>query len=151
MINGVSHSCLFRTNLVSFRTFRRPLFHKPVYWLGLFCRFLQQDSSSNSNGQSFSGNCCTNRKVYIHLEYVQYFFKTWIKSSSDKIFVEHINVLWGHTSWTQWVAMHRTLDTTSVSYCIYYMLTTAMYCTPYTTNLCQGAKAYAQVAYFGLA
>ena len=67
--------CSFRTNLVSFRTFRRPLFPKPVYQLGLFCRFLQQDGSSNSNGQSFSGKCCTNRKVYIHFEYVQCFSK----------------------------------------------------------------------------
>ena len=38
------HSCSFRTNWASFRTFRRPLFPKPVSRLGLFCRFLQQDS-----------------------------------------------------------------------------------------------------------
>ena len=31
-----SHSCSFRTNLVSLRTFRCPLFSKPVSWLGLF-------------------------------------------------------------------------------------------------------------------
>ena len=30
------HSCSFRTNLVSFRTFRRPLFSKPVFCPGLF-------------------------------------------------------------------------------------------------------------------
>ena len=36
----------FRTNLISFRNFRRPLFPKPVSWLGLFCRFFQQDGSS---------------------------------------------------------------------------------------------------------
>ena len=39
---SLAHSCSFRTNLVSFRTFRLPLFPKPVSWLGLFCRFLQQ-------------------------------------------------------------------------------------------------------------
>ena len=32
----VSYSCSFRTNLVSFRTFRLPLFPKPVSCLGLF-------------------------------------------------------------------------------------------------------------------
>ena len=47
ILNGEGgHSCSFQTNLVSFRTFRRPLFPKPVSWLGLFCRFLQQDGSS---------------------------------------------------------------------------------------------------------
>ena len=30
------HSCSFRTNLASFRTFRSPPFPKPVSWLGLF-------------------------------------------------------------------------------------------------------------------
>ena len=41
-----SHSCLFRTNWVSFRIFRRPLFPKPVSWLWLFfCRYIHQDSS----------------------------------------------------------------------------------------------------------
>ena len=39
------NSCSFRTNLVSFRTFRRSIFPKPVSWLGLFCLFLQQDRS----------------------------------------------------------------------------------------------------------
>ena len=35
------HSCSFRTNLVSFRTFRCPLFLKPVFWLRLpFLPFL---------------------------------------------------------------------------------------------------------------
>ena len=42
------NSRLFRTNLVSFRTFRRPLFPKPVSLLELFCRFLQQDSSRST-------------------------------------------------------------------------------------------------------
>ena len=32
----LGHSCSLRTNLVSFRTFRCPLFPKPVSWLGLF-------------------------------------------------------------------------------------------------------------------
>ena len=36
----------FRINLVSFRTFRHPLLPKLVSWLGLFCRFLQQDGST---------------------------------------------------------------------------------------------------------
>ena len=45
MIKG-GHSYSFRTNLVSFRTFRYPLFPKTVSWLGLFCCFLQQDGSS---------------------------------------------------------------------------------------------------------
>ena len=40
------HSCSFRTNLVSFRTFRCPLFPKPVSCPGLFCCFLQQDCSN---------------------------------------------------------------------------------------------------------
>ena len=38
--------------MVLFRTFRLlycPLFLKPISWLGLFCRFLQQDSSSIYN------------------------------------------------------------------------------------------------------
>ena len=43
-----SHSYSFRTNLVSFRTFRRPLFPKPVSWQVLFCHFLQQSSSSTT-------------------------------------------------------------------------------------------------------
>ena len=30
--NKHSHSCSFRANLVSFRTFRCPLFPKPVFW-----------------------------------------------------------------------------------------------------------------------
>ena len=38
-------SCSFRTNLVSFRTFRRLLFPKPISWQGLFCHFLQQSGS----------------------------------------------------------------------------------------------------------
>ena len=42
------HSCSFRTNLVSFRTFRRPLFPKPISWLRLFYRFLQQHGSSRA-------------------------------------------------------------------------------------------------------
>ena len=33
---GVHNWCSFRNNLVSFRTFRLPLFPKPVSWLGLF-------------------------------------------------------------------------------------------------------------------
>ena len=37
--------------LVSFRTFRRPIFPKPVSWFGLFCRFLQQDYSSIKLGR----------------------------------------------------------------------------------------------------
>ena len=45
------NSCSFRTNLVSFRTFRRHLFPKPISWLGLFCHFLQQDSSSWVTGR----------------------------------------------------------------------------------------------------
>ena len=44
--NEEAHSFSFRTNLVSFRIFRRPLFSTPVSWLGLFCRFLQQEGSS---------------------------------------------------------------------------------------------------------
>ena len=40
------HSCSFRTNLVSFRTFRRPLFPKPVSCPGLFFyRFLHKHGS----------------------------------------------------------------------------------------------------------
>ena len=34
------HSCSFRTNLVWFRTFRCPLFPKPVSWQGLFLPLL---------------------------------------------------------------------------------------------------------------
>ena len=35
------HSCSFRTNLISFKTFRCPLFPEPVSWLGLFfCHFI---------------------------------------------------------------------------------------------------------------
>ena len=41
------HSCSFRTNLVSFKTFKHSLFPKPVPFLDYFCRFLQQDSSSS--------------------------------------------------------------------------------------------------------
>ena len=37
---------ILRTNLISFRTFRCPLFPKPFSWLGLFCCFLQQDGSN---------------------------------------------------------------------------------------------------------
>ena len=40
------NSCSFRNNLVSFITFISPLFPKPVSWLGLFCCFLQQESSN---------------------------------------------------------------------------------------------------------
>ena len=42
-------SCSFRNNLDSFRTFRRPLFPKPVFWLRLFLllsRFFMFDSRS---------------------------------------------------------------------------------------------------------
>jgi hypothetical protein len=46
LIKGVTHAHLGTNNSVSFKTFRRPLFLKPVSWLGLFCRFLQQDSST---------------------------------------------------------------------------------------------------------
>ena len=38
--NQGGHSCSFRTNLVSFRTFRCPLFPKPVSWFGLFLPLL---------------------------------------------------------------------------------------------------------------
>ena len=49
------HSCSFSTNLVSFRTFKRSLFPKPVSCPEIFCRFLQQDSSScASKGQLIS-------------------------------------------------------------------------------------------------
>ena len=36
--------------MVSFKTFRRSLFPKPVSWLGLFCRFLQQDGFRSKLG-----------------------------------------------------------------------------------------------------
>ena len=45
MIRG-SHSWSFRTNLVSFRTFRRHWLPNPVSWQGLFCHFLKQSGSS---------------------------------------------------------------------------------------------------------
>ena len=32
--------------ILSFRTFRRSLFPKPVSWLELFCHFLHQDNSN---------------------------------------------------------------------------------------------------------
>ena len=47
--------CSFKTNSVSFRTFRCPLFPKPVSWLELFCRFLQQ---TGSTFQFFSHQNC---------------------------------------------------------------------------------------------
>ena len=34
--------------MVTFTTLRRPLLPKPEYWLGLFCRFLQQEGSRSS-------------------------------------------------------------------------------------------------------
>ena len=46
MIRRITRSCSFSINLVSFRTFRRPLFPRPVSCMGLFGRFLQQGSSS---------------------------------------------------------------------------------------------------------
>ena len=45
-------SCSLRTNFVSFRTFKCPIFPKPVSWLGLFLRFLQETGSNN-----FSKSC----------------------------------------------------------------------------------------------
>ena len=48
------HSCSFRTNFVSFRTFRHPRFPKPVSWLGLFCRLLQLDGSTSFIKRYFS-------------------------------------------------------------------------------------------------
>jgi hypothetical protein len=39
--------------LVSFRTIRRPLIPKPFSWLGLFCLFLQQDSSNPISKYSY--------------------------------------------------------------------------------------------------
>ena len=50
----------FRINLVSFRTFRRPLFCKPVSWQGLFCHFLQQ-TGSNAKHYNLT-NCFVNQK-----------------------------------------------------------------------------------------
>ena len=45
----INDSCSFRTNLISFRTFRCPLFPGPVFWLGLFFAVsLQQTGSSCS-------------------------------------------------------------------------------------------------------
>ena len=38
------HSCSFRTNLVSFKTFRCPLFPKTVSWFGLFLPFVTANS-----------------------------------------------------------------------------------------------------------
>ena len=43
ILNGIKlilNACSFRINLVSFRTFRQPLFSKPISWLGLFLPFL---------------------------------------------------------------------------------------------------------------
>ena len=45
LLKGNSSS--FRTNLVSFRTFRHPLFSKPIGW-DFFCHFLQQDDHQSA-------------------------------------------------------------------------------------------------------
>ena len=47
--NSRGHSCSFRSNLLSFRIFRCPLFPKSVSWIGLFAvinQFKKQCSSS---------------------------------------------------------------------------------------------------------
>ena len=46
LLNLEGHSCSFRSNLVSFRSFRRPLISKPVSCTRLFYRFLHQHYSS---------------------------------------------------------------------------------------------------------
>jgi hypothetical protein len=48
MIKGVTYA-----HLGPILYHRRPLFSKPVSWLGLFCRFLKQDSSSRQAFGSF--------------------------------------------------------------------------------------------------
>ena len=58
---------LFRTNLVSFRTFTRPLFPKPVSCPGLFCRFLQQDCSSTVVDRLKEGTEIAEKKEGCHL------------------------------------------------------------------------------------
>ena len=49
----MGHSCTFRSNLVSFRTFRRPLFPKPVSCPGLFftASYSKTALTWNSNGR----------------------------------------------------------------------------------------------------
>ena len=66
--------------MVSFRTFRRPyIFPRPVSWLGLFYRFLQENGSSlPENLMTFSfaslfglilkDSEATSKCVYIHFE-----------------------------------------------------------------------------------
>ena len=98
------HSCSFRTSLLLFRTFRCPLFPKPVSWLGLFCRFLQQDGSRDIfyfdlilidfqkalGHQIFQKNIVCYRHVLINLFYnimpPTWFVWKLIKSQINKIF-----------------------------------------------------------------
>ena len=61
--NWRSHWGSFRTNLVSFWTFRYPLLAKPVSWQGLFCYFLQQ---SGSSWIFLSGDICTKWPIFCY-------------------------------------------------------------------------------------
>ena len=57
---------LFRTNLVSFSTLRRPLFPKPVSWLALFLLFL---TARQLYEQSDTVGSLTWKKVFYSLKF----------------------------------------------------------------------------------
>ena len=68
-------------NLVSYRVSRGFLFPKPVPWLGLFCLFLQQTSSSPfSQGSKFITALDVN---------LPYFLETWKNSIPRSLFCFH--------------------------------------------------------------